>query len=77
MPSTPIVYLIGAGGHARVIADILIDSGYSPSAFLDDAPQHNSMLNIPVIRGLELPEPAASVIIAVGDNFVRATLAAR
>ena len=77
MPSNSIVYLIGAGGHARVIADILIDCGHSPSAFLDDAPQHNSIFNIPVIQGLELPEPAASVIIAVGDNFVRATLATR
>jgi len=46
-------------------------------AFLDDAPMHNLISDIPVIRGLELPEPNASVIVAVGDNFVRATLAAR
>ena len=70
-------YLIGAGGHAAVIADILIESGCPPTAFLDDAPMHNSIFEIPVIQGLELPEPAAAVIIAVGDNFVRSTLAAR
>jgi sugar O-acyltransferase (sialic acid O-acetyltransferase NeuD family) len=70
-------YLIGAGGHAAVIADILIESGCPPTAFLDDAPTHNSIFDIPVIQGLELPEPAAAVIVAVGDNFVRATLAAR
>jgi acetyltransferase EpsM len=77
MPSHPITYLIGAGGHARVIADILLSSGHAPAAFLDDAPKPNRIYVIPVIQGLELPEPTASVIIAVGDNFVRSTLATR
>lgn len=77
MPSHPVTYLVGAGGHARVIADILLASGHPPAAFLDDAPKHNYLFEIPVITGLELPEPTASVIIAVGDNFLRATLASR
>jgi sugar O-acyltransferase (sialic acid O-acetyltransferase NeuD family) len=77
MPSHPVIYLIGAGGHARVIADTLLDSGRPPAAFLDDAPKHNRIFDIPVIQGLEVPEPTASVIIAVGDNSVRASLAAR
>jgi sugar O-acyltransferase (sialic acid O-acetyltransferase NeuD family) len=71
------MYLIGAGGHARVIADILIESGTPPTAFLDEAPQHNHLFEIPVIQGLELPEPSAAVIVAIGDNFIRAKLAAR
>jgi sugar O-acyltransferase (sialic acid O-acetyltransferase NeuD family) len=77
MPTHPVTYLVGAGGHARVIADILVESGHPPTAFLDDAPKHNRIGDIRVIQGLELPEPNASVIVAVGDNFVRATLAAR
>jgi sugar O-acyltransferase (sialic acid O-acetyltransferase NeuD family) len=77
MPTQPVTYLIGAGGHARVVADILAESGHPPIAFLDDAPMHNLISDIRVIQGLELPEPNASVIVAVGDNFVRATLAAR
>jgi acetyltransferase EpsM len=77
MTSHRLTYLIGAGGHARVIADILIASGHQPTAFLDDAPKLNRIFDIPVIQGLELPEPAASVIIGVGDNFLRASLAAR
>jgi sugar O-acyltransferase (sialic acid O-acetyltransferase NeuD family) len=77
MPTQPVTYLIGAGGHARVVADILVESGHPPIAFLDDAPKHNLISDIRVIQGLELPEPNASVIVAVGDNFVRATLAAR
>ena len=77
MSSYPNTYLIGAGGHARVIADILVETGHPPVAFLDDAPKHNRMFDIPVIHGLELPEPTASVIVCVGDNFLRATMAAR
>jgi sugar O-acyltransferase (sialic acid O-acetyltransferase NeuD family) len=76
MPSR-VTYLIGAGGHARVIADILIEAGRPPAAFLDDAPTHNRVLGIAVIRGLELPQPDSAVIIAIGDNFRREQLAHR
>ena len=72
-----ITYLIGAGGHAKVIADILIASGRPPAAFLDDAPQHNQILGITVIKGLVLPEPDSAVIIAIGDNVTREELARR
>lgn len=72
-----VTYLIGAGGHAKVIADILIESGRSPAAFLDDAPKHNRILGIAVIKGLELPQPDSAVIVAVGDNFTREQLAQR
>jgi sugar O-acyltransferase (sialic acid O-acetyltransferase NeuD family) len=73
----PPLYVVGAGGHAKVIADILIESGRPPVAFLDEAPQHNSVLGISVIRGLEIPEPNAAVLIAIGDNFLREKIAAR
>ena len=76
MPSR-VTYLIGAGGHAKVIADILIQCGRPPVAFLDDAPQHNQLLGIAVIKGLELPEPDSAVIVAVGDNATRERIAQR
>jgi sugar O-acyltransferase (sialic acid O-acetyltransferase NeuD family) len=76
MPSR-VTYLIGAGGHAKVIADILIESGRPPAAFLDDAPTHNRVLGITVIKGLELPQPDSAVIVAIGDNFTREQLAKR
>jgi len=72
-----ITYLIGAGGHAKVIADILVAAGRPPAAFLDDAPQHNQILGITVIKGLVLPEPDSAVIIAIGDNVTREELARR
>jgi len=72
-----VTYLIGAGGHAKVIADILIACERAPVAFLDDAPPHNHVLGIPVIKGLELVEPGSAVIVAVGDNAARMRLARR
>jgi sugar O-acyltransferase (sialic acid O-acetyltransferase NeuD family) len=72
-----VTYLIGAGGHAKVIADILIASGRPPTAFLDDAPTQNRILGITVIKGLELPQPDSAVIVAVGDNATRQRLAHR
>ena len=77
MTTHPSIYLVGAGGHAKVIADILIESGRPPVAFLDEAPKHNRVLGIPVIRGLEIPEPNAAVVVAIGDNFLRQQIAAR
>jgi len=76
MPSR-VTYLIGAGGHAKVIADILIQSGRPPAAFLDDAPKRNQLLGITVIKGLELAEPDSAVIVAVGDNATRERIAQR
>jgi sugar O-acyltransferase (sialic acid O-acetyltransferase NeuD family) len=72
-----VTYLIGAGGHAKVIADILIASGRPPTAFLDDTPTQNRILGITVIKGLELPQPDSAVIVAVGDNATRQRLAHR
>jgi sugar O-acyltransferase (sialic acid O-acetyltransferase NeuD family) len=77
MSTQRITYLIGAGGHAKVIADILIASGRPPAAFFDDAPQQNHILGITVIKGLALPEPDSAVIIAIGDNYTREQLARR
>ena len=77
MLSQRMTYLIGAGGHAKVIADILIACGRPPAAFLDEAPQHNYVLGITVIKGLELPEPDSAVIVAVGDHSTRERLARR
>jgi sugar O-acyltransferase (sialic acid O-acetyltransferase NeuD family) len=75
MSSQRVTYLIGAGGHAKVIADILIAAGRPPAAFLDDAPQQNRVLGIAVIKGLALPEPDSAVIVAIGDNFTREQVA--
>lgn len=74
------VIIIGAGGHAWVVADILlqmhsIDKRIRPIGFLDDnTALHNChILGLPVLAsisdGLSIPHDA--VIIAIGDNQIR------
>lgn len=77
------VIIIGAGGHAQVVADILLrmrDSGESvePQGFLDDNPelQHHELLGLPVlgtISDLALV-PHESILVAIGANGARRTL---
>lgn len=58
------IYIYGASGHGGVVADIARESGYDEIIFLDDA------------KGVKF-EPNLTkfpVIIAIGDNQIRANL---
>ncbi len=77
------VIILGAGGHAQVVADILwrmAESGVNitPVAYLDDNPALKSqeILDIPVLGGTAvLPSiPHEAVIIAIGSNLTRCQL---
>ena len=70
--------IIGAGGHAAVIADILYQSDYSLVGFLDDnAEIGKEVLGASVIGKLEdcRDYPDCLFIIGVGDNSVRKEIA--
>lgn len=77
------VLILGAGGHAQVVADILwrmyeIDRSVRPVGFLDDNASlwHKRFLDVPV-RGAtrEIDKfPHDAVIIAIGDNRIRCRL---
>ncbi len=74
------VLILGAGGHAQVVADILLrshDAGSKvvPIGYLDDNPSlwNQTFLGLPVLgpfRRLSAIEHDA-VIIAIGDNKIR------
>lgn len=77
------VVIIGAGGHATVVADILLramerGSGQRPVAAVDDNPalEGTALLGLPVVGPVaslgNIPHDA--VIVAVGDNAARAAL---
>ena len=77
------VLLIGAGGHAQVVADILMrmreaDGATSPVGYLDDDPSlaGRHLLGLPVLgnRALLSSTLHDAVIVAVGDNLVRRDL---
>ncbi len=70
------VIIIGAGGHAQVVADILQLGGKSvPLGYLDDNPQllGHSYLGLPVLGNMEQISAIEHdrVIVAIGDNARR------
>jgi sugar O-acyltransferase (sialic acid O-acetyltransferase NeuD family) len=50
------VIILGAGGHARVVADALMASGRRIRGFLDGAKRGTQLLGLPVLGGDELLE---------------------
>lgn len=78
------VLILGAGGHGRVVLDILQQSGHSDVAgFLDNNVEiHGRRIDgVPVLGGiadvarLAAEHDARSIVIAIGDNGVRRGLA--
>lgn len=77
------VYIYGAGGHARVIADILASEGKTLLGFIDDDPSKWGKSGPgPEVIGFEaFPGPGTEadfrVIIGIGDNGARKRVAAK
>lgn len=74
------VILVGAGGHAKVIADIVLKSGDQLLGFLDDDPAKTVVLGYPVLGRIEEWEKfskEAKFLLAVGNNPLRESLAAK
>jgi sugar O-acyltransferase (sialic acid O-acetyltransferase NeuD family) len=77
------VLILGAGGHAQVVADILLcmrdaGAGLVPLGYLDDDPAlaGQRLLDLPVLGAMaSLPIIAhEAVVVAVGDNATRQRL---
>lgn len=74
------VIVIGAGGHGKVIADIVCSCGDTVLGFLDDSPKPpESICGIPVLGGTKdyVNYPDAKFVIAIGNGAVRRKVAQR
>lgn len=74
------VIIIGAGGHGKVIADIVRSCGDSVLGFLDDSPDsHEAVCGIPVLGKSEdyVNYPDTRFVIAIGNGSVRRKVAER
>ncbi len=72
------VVVLGAGGHGRVVADILALTGWTVDGFLDDA-KNGSVSGLPVLGPFALAVESGffdgrAAIVALGDNAQRAAL---
>jgi acetyltransferase EpsM len=66
-------FIFGAGGHGRVIAELLQLNNYNIEAFFDDNPKTNIVNSLPVISSKNIlnNDLKLYLIIAIGDNFTR------
>lgn len=69
------VYVVGAGGHARVVIDLLTRGGVAIAGIIDRSPAVPSLRGVPVLAEDAPLPPEAEFVIAVGDNAVRERLA--
>lgn len=82
------IVIIGSGGHAKVVADILLKrkeilkEELNIIGFLDDnfqSLEYGEIFNIPILGSLELIEEFKNkdyeYIIAIGNNFIRKEIA--
>lgn len=68
------MYLYGASGHAKVIIDILRANNTEISSLIDDNPDIDALMGIPVIHSCDNLSP---VIISIGNNRIRKNIADR
>jgi sugar O-acyltransferase (sialic acid O-acetyltransferase NeuD family) len=73
------MYLYGAGGHSKVITDILNSLGVEVLGVFDDKPLEAKLQTMEIDSGIRVqrasfPKLDAPLIISVGDNLRRAEL---
>lgn len=70
------IIILGAGGHAKVIADIALKCGDKVIGFLDDNAKADSICGIPVLGKIEdcVKYDNARFVIGIGSNSVRKIL---
>jgi sugar O-acyltransferase (sialic acid O-acetyltransferase NeuD family) len=79
VPALPNVYVLGCGGHAKVVVQTLRALGYGIAGIFDDdaikCGQH--LLGIPVAGPIHCmtEHVGAPAVIAIGDNAVRQSIA--
>lgn len=66
------LYIIGAGGHGKVVADIAVKCGYTDIQFLDDNPNAANCGRYPVVGDIgRIKDTVGDVIVAIGNPAVR------
>jgi UDP-perosamine 4-acetyltransferase len=76
------VIVIGGGGHAKVVLDVLRATGWEPAGLLDPSPAESVVDGVPVLGGDELSQSLfdqgyRNAFVAIGRNDLRRKLGAR
>jgi UDP-perosamine 4-acetyltransferase len=73
------VLIIGAGGHAKVVIDVLRSANWRPYGLLDAHPHRSTILEVPVLGSDEVAatlfeQGIRNAIVAIGENALRRRL---
>ncbi|MBB6370353.1 acetyltransferase [Chryseobacterium shigense] len=63
------MYLFGASGHGKVVAEIAEETGYKIEAYIDDNPLKERVLSYRVLH--EIPPHEIDILISIGNNRIR------
>lgn len=66
------LYLYGASGHGKVVAEIAEDLGFESICFVDDNQDLKNIWDYYVIQ--QLPENPVSIVLSLGNNLTRKKL---
>ena len=66
------IYLYGAGGHAKVVAEIAEQAGFEELVFVEDSVTKITVWNYPVVSKVKKEEKC---VLAVGNNAIRKKMA--
>lgn len=69
------MYLYGAGGHAKVIMDVLKENGIELSGIIDDNPHIQEWMGHRVLSGEQAR--ISPVLVSIGSNSIRKKIAER
>lgn len=72
------IYVFGAGGHGKVVCDILQSSGQAVQAFVDDKKAGEVHFGLPIMSESQLGAgDAFSIVVAIGVNHIRSKVVSR
>ena len=75
------IYVVGAGGHGKVVISTLQETGQPIAGVLDDNPglQGQSLMGIPVVgpSSLLARHAGTRAILAIGDNTIRRNISSQ
>lgn len=76
--SLPPLWVIGAGGHAKVVVATARAAGFAVAGVIAGRPEsgQTAVLGVPITVGDDALPPGAAAVVAIGDNRTRERLVA-
>ena len=71
------LYILGAGGHSKVVIEIAEELGYKIISILDDNPSVENIFQYKVVHSSDNSTISENVFLAVGNNINRKKIASK